>query len=119
MELRYACLRWRRGIWGACNGIVCPGCHLPFRPSHASKCNLLPPGAGNINSSDISAMKSQWEKDGISKDIRNMFVSGNFVVAMLHRVRMNIDSFVVVNFIYLKTSIQMNIKNNLKIICIH
>ena len=70
-ELRYACLRWRRGVWGACNGIVCPGCHLPFRPSHASKCNLLPPTAGNINSSDIAAMKSQWEKDGISKDIRN------------------------------------------------
>ena len=57
-ELRESCIRWRRGIWGACIHVDCPVCHNPFRPSHAATCKLIPEGSGGITSADVENLHS-------------------------------------------------------------
>ena len=69
IELRETCIRWRRGIWGACIGVKCPVCSSPFRPSHASKCGLFPSGSGGVKDSDISAFRAKWTFSGVPVSI--------------------------------------------------
>ncbi len=68
-ELRETCIRWRRGIWGACVHVNCPGCMNPFRTSHAATCKLIPEGSGGIKLSDIESLHSEWLQLGVPQSV--------------------------------------------------